>query len=94
MLSIGKAIMGEPELLLLDDISMGLAPKVVEDLYFMLSRLTIQLNIPVVVVEQIVDIALDFATRGYVMAQGHILLEGTSTELMEMDEVKKIYIGG
>ncbi len=94
MLSIGKAIMGEPELLLLDDISMGLAPKVVEDLYFMLHRLTIQLNIPVVVVEQIVDIALDFATRGYVMAQGHILLEGTSTELMEMDEVKKIYIGG
>jgi len=94
MLSIGKAIMGEPELLLLDDISMGLAPKVVEDLYIMLRRLTMQLNIPVVVVEQIVDIALDFATRGYVMAQGHILLQGTSEELLETDEVKKIYIGG
>lgn len=94
MLSIGKAIMGEPELLLLDDISMGLAPKVVEELYAMLDQLTAQLNIPVVVVEQIVDVALDFAGRGYVMAQGRILLEGTSEELMQTEEIKRIYVGG
>ncbi|MCI2058414.1 MAG: ABC transporter ATP-binding protein [Oscillibacter sp.] len=94
MLSISKAIMGEPELLLLDDISMGLAPKVVEDLYSMLKELTKALAVPVLVVEQIADIALDFAERGYVMAQGHILLKGTSQELRATDEVKKLYIGG
>lgn len=94
MLSVSKAIMGQPELLLLDDISMGLAPKVVEDLYEMLKQLTKELNIPVLVVEQIVDIALDFAERGYVMAQGRIMLEGSSADLRATDEVKKLYIGG
>ena len=94
MLSVGKVIMGEPKLLLLDDISMGLAPKVVEDLYAMLKDLTATLQIPVIVVEQIVDIALNFATRGYVMAQGQILLEDDSKALLETDEVQKIYIGG
>lgn len=94
MLSVSKAIMGQPELLLLDDISMGLAPKVVEDLYAMLKELTRALNVPVLVVEQIVDIALDFAERGYVMAQGRIMLEGSAEELRGTDEVKKLYIGG
>lgn len=94
MLSVSKAIMGQPELLLLDDISMGLAPKVVEDLYAMLKELTRALNIPVLVVEQIVDIALDFAERGYVMAQGRIMLEGSAQALRETDEVRKLYIGG
>ena len=94
MLSVSKAIMGQPELLLLDDISMGLAPKIVEDLYSMLKELTKELNIPVLVVEQIVDIALDFAERGYVMAQGRIMLEGSSADLRGTDEVKKLYIGG
>jgi branched-chain amino acid transport system ATP-binding protein len=93
MLSIGKAIMESPELLLLDDISMGLAPKVVEDLYVMLKELTKKMNIPVLIVEQIVDIALDFAERGYVMTQGEIVLSGSSHELLQTDEVKKIYIG-
>ncbi len=73
---------------------MGLAPKVVEDLYAMLKELTKTLNIPVLVVEQIVDIALDFAERGYVMAQGQILLAGSSEELLATEEVKKLYIGG
>jgi branched-chain amino acid transport system ATP-binding protein len=94
MLSVGKVIMGEPKLLLLDDISMGLAPKVAEDLYVMLKALTLALRIPVILVEQIADIALNFAARGYVMAQGGILLEGSSKELLETDEVKKIYMGG
>lgn len=94
MLAVGKAIMGQPELLLLDDISMGLAPKVVEDLYSMLKELVNALQVPVLVVEQIADIALDFAERGYVMAQGRVMLGGSSTELRGTDEVKKLYIGG
>ena len=93
MLSVGKAIMGGPKLLLLDDISMGLAPKAVKELYAMLKELTAELKLPVIIVEQIVDIAMSFATRGYVLSQGRILLEGSSEALLKTDEVKKIYIG-
>lgn len=93
MLSIGKAIMESPDLLLLDDISMGLAPKVVEELYEDLKKLTDTLDIPVIIVEQIVEIALDFAQRGYVMTQGEIAIQGTSQELLKNPEVKKLYIG-
>lgn len=93
MLSVGKAIMESPELLLLDDISMGLAPKVVEDLYEHLKVLTQSLDIPVMIVEQIVEIALDFAKRGYVMTQGKIAMKGTSEQLLNTDDVKKIYLG-
>lgn len=93
MLSIGKAIMGEPKLLLLDDISMGLAPKVVYDLYEMLKDLTNSLKIPTLIVEQIVDIALDFSSRGYVMAQGEFVLTDTSDALANNQEVKKSYLG-
>ena len=94
MLNIGKAIMAEPELLLLDDISMGLAPKVVEDLYAMLKELTRELKKPVLLVEQIADIALDFADYGHVVSQGEIVLSGTSEELLNSDEVQRLYVGG
>ena len=94
MLNIGKAIMAEPELLLLDDISMGLAPKVVEDLYDMLKKLTSELKKPVLLVEQIADIALNFADYGHVVSQGEIVISGTSKELLESEEVQKVYIGG
>ncbi len=93
MLSIGKAIMSEPKVLLLDDISMGLAPKVVYDLYDMLKDLTISLNIPTLVVEQMVDIALDFSSRGYVMAQGEIVLMESCEKLENNEDVKKSYLG-
>lgn len=94
MLSIGKAIMGEPEILLLDDISMGLAPKVVEDLYRQLKQMVNQLKKPVLVVEQIMEIALRFADYGHVVQQGRIVLSGSSKELLDSDEVKRSYIGG
>lgn len=94
MLNIGKAIMAEPELLLLDDISMGLAPKVVEELYIMLKELTSELKKPVLLVEQIADIALDFADYCHVVSQGEIAISGASDELLNSDEVQKVYIGG
>lgn len=93
MLSIGKAIMAEPKLLLLDDISMGLAPKIVTDLYAMLKDLTKEIKIPTLIVEQIVDIALDFSTRGYVMAQGEFVMTNSSEVLANDEEVKKSYLG-
>lgn len=94
MLSIGKAIMAEPNILLLDDISMGLAPKVVEELYTSLRQLVDKLDKPVLVVEQIMEIALQFADYGHVVQQGRIVLSGNSKELLASDEVKSSYIGG
>lgn len=93
MLSIGKSIMSDPKVLLLDDISMGLAPKVVLELYDKLKELTVSLDIPTLVVEQIVDIALDFSTRGYVMAQGEFVMTDTSKALAGNEEVKRSYLG-
>lgn len=94
MLNVGRAIMAEPEMLLLDDISMGLAPKVVEDLYDMLKDLTAALKKPVLLVEQIADIALHFAERGHVILQGNVALSGASEKLLHSDEVQRLYIGG
>lgn len=94
MLSIGKAIMAQPEILLLDDISMGLAPKVVEDLYRTLKDLVDQLDKPVLVVEQIMEVALQFADYGHVIQQGRIVLSGKSEELLESEEARQSYIGG
>ncbi|MFI3206963.1 MAG: ABC transporter ATP-binding protein [Clostridia bacterium] len=93
MLNIGKAIMSKPELLLLDDISMGLAPKVVEDLYDMLKELMSELNKPVLLVEQIADIALNFAEYGHVVSQGEIAMSGKSSELLNSEEVQRVYVG-
>lgn len=93
MLSVGKAIMANPKLLLLDDISMGLAPKVVYDLYDMLKELTSELKIPTLVIEQIVEIALTFSSRAYCMSQGKIVMSGLSKDLINDEEVKRSYLG-
>lgn len=94
MLAIGKAIMAEPELLLLDDISMGLAPKVVKEIYIKLRDLMNALQKPVILVEQIAEIALQFSDFGHVMLQGKIVLSGLSKDLRGSDEVQRLYIGG
>ncbi len=93
MLAVGKAIMQEPKMLLLDDISMGLAPKIVENLYSCLKELRDLLEIPILLVEQNVEIALKFTERGYVISGGEIVLKGQSEELKEAEEVKESYIG-
>jgi branched-chain amino acid transport system ATP-binding protein len=93
MLAVGKAIMAEPKMLLLDDISTGLAPKVVGTLYSRLEELKSKLNIPVLIVEQNVEIALNLSERAYVLSAGQIVMNGTSRQLKESEEVRKSYIG-
>ena len=73
---------------------MGLAPKVVQELYGSLKRLVDRLNKPVLVVEQIMEIALQFADYGHVVQQGRIVMSGTSKELLNSEKVKSSYIGG
>lgn len=92
MLAIGRALMSHPKLLLLDEPSMGLAPKVIQLIFKTLFSLHEQ-GLSILLVEQDAKIALETADYGYVMKTGKVALEGDSSDLLENEEVKKIYLG-
>jgi len=92
MLAIGRALMSHPKLLLLDEPSMGLAPKVIQSIFRTLFKLHEQ-GLTILLVEQDAKIALDTADYGYVMRTGKVALEGPADELLENEEVRKIYLG-
>jgi branched-chain amino acid transport system ATP-binding protein len=92
MLAIGRALMSRPRLLLLDEPSMGLAPKVVVDIFHTISRLRHE-GLTILIVEQNARAALKIADRGYVLETGRIILQGSATELLEDHEVKRAYLG-
>jgi branched-chain amino acid transport system ATP-binding protein len=93
MLAIGRALMGKPSVLLLDEPSTGLAPRVVEELFRALERLKAA-GMTIVLAEQNVRLALGLADRAAVLSLGRIALVGSPTQLQENDEVKRIYLGG
>ena len=92
MLAVGRALMSRPRLLLLDEPSMGLAPKVIQSIFRTLHRLHEQ-GLTILLVEQDAKIALETADYGYVMRTGKVALEGEAGKLLENDEVKRIYLG-
>jgi branched-chain amino acid transport system ATP-binding protein len=92
MLAVGRALMSRPRLLLLDEPSMGLAPKVIQSIFRTLHRLHEQ-GLTILLVEQDAKIALETADYGYVMRTGRVALEGPAGELLENEEVKRIYLG-
>jgi branched-chain amino acid transport system ATP-binding protein len=92
MLAIGRALMSRPKLLLLDEPSMGLAPKVVVDIFHTISRLRHE-GLTILIVEQNARAALKIADRGYVLETGRIILQGSATELLEDPDVKRAYLG-
>ena len=92
MLAIGRALMSSPRILLLDEPSLGLAPNLVREILHLLTRLR-ENGLTVLLVEQDALAALKIADRGYVMERGHIVVEGTSAELMQSDRVKQAYLG-
>jgi len=92
MLAVGRALMAEPRLLLLDEPSMGLAPLVVRDIFTSLRRLNEE-GLTMVLVEQDARIALSLAHRGLVMERGRIVLEDTAEALLDNPEVRAIYFG-
>jgi branched-chain amino acid transport system ATP-binding protein len=92
MLAIARALMSEPELLLLDEPSMGLAPKIIEEIFIIIKKLN-EKGITILLVEQDAQIALSIADKGYVMQTGSIVLEGTGEELLANEDVKSIYLG-
>ena len=92
MLAMGRALMGRPRLLLLDEPSMGLAPLIVQEIFQTILRLR-ERGTTILLVEQNAQAALPIADRGYVMETGHITLQGSGRELLERPEVQAAYLG-
>jgi branched-chain amino acid transport system ATP-binding protein len=92
MLAIGRALMGKPRLLLLDEPSMGLAPLVVAQIFEIIREIN-QGGVTVLLVEQNAAQALALADRGYVLETGEIVLEGTGQELLADDRIRAAYLG-
>jgi branched-chain amino acid transport system ATP-binding protein len=93
MLAIGRALMAKPKLLLLDEPSMGLAPKIVEQIFEAIRTIN-KAGVTVLLVEQNAAMALAISHRGYVLETGEIILKGTSSELAGNDLVRQAYLGG
>jgi branched-chain amino acid transport system ATP-binding protein len=94
MLAIGSALMCSPELLLVDELSLGLAPLVVEDLTRRLQGIRQALGTTVLLVEQNAQVALDMADYGYVMENGRVVLDGTPQRLRAHQDIQEFYLGG
>lgn len=92
-LAIGRALMTKPRLLMLDEPSLGLAPKLVEEIFGYVKRLNDEVGLTVLVVEQNARRALEVAHHGYIMEQGRIVLEGPAADLSENPDVKEFYLG-
>jgi branched-chain amino acid transport system ATP-binding protein len=92
MVAIGRALMLEPTMLLLDEPSHGLAPIVVDELHAALLRIN-KTGVSVLLVEQNASLALSIATRGYVLESGRLVLEGSAAELRSNDAVRRAYLG-
>lgn len=93
MLAIGRALMARPELLLMDEPSMGLAPLLVKEIFAIIKDINDR-GTTILLVEQNAHMALSIADRAYVIETGEIVLQGAAAELLESDEVKKAYLGG
>ncbi len=93
MAAIGRALMSKPKLLFIDELSLGLAPVVVDRLADVLARLHRETSLTIFLVEQDVEVALRMSQRGYCMETGRIQLHGSSQELLASDEVRKAYLG-
>ncbi len=93
MLAMGRALMSKPDLLMLDEPSMGLAPILVQEIFDIIKELNEQ-GTTILLVEQNASMALSIANRGYVLETGKIVKTGTGRELLDDDDVRKAYLGG
>jgi len=92
MLAIGRALMSDPDLLLLDEPSLGLAPQIIQDVRETIKRLNEE-GITILLVEQNVHVAMELASRAYVLQNGQVRMSGDTDELSESDDVRESYLG-
>lgn len=92
MLAVGRALISDPKLLLLDEPSLGLAPTIIESMYETFAQLQ-RAGLTILLAEQSVDLALEVAERAYVLQVGRSVLSGPASELANNPEVQKVYLG-
>lgn len=93
MLAVGRALMSEPRLVMLDEPSLGLAPMITEEIFGIIKRLRTEQNVTFLIVEQNATLALAIADFGYVLENGSIALEGPAEQLRENADIKEFYLG-
>lgn len=93
MLAIGRGLMANPKVMLLDEPSLGLSPLLVKEIFTILKRLNEEQNMTMILVEQNARAALELAHDGYVMEVGRIVMDGTAEELMKSEDIQNFYLG-
>jgi branched-chain amino acid transport system ATP-binding protein len=93
MCAIGRALMSRPKMILLDEPSMGLAPQVVEEIFEIVKDLNVKEGVSFLLAEQNTNMALKYATYGYIMETGRIVMDGDAKSLRENEDVKEFYLG-
>ncbi|MZR31382.1 ABC transporter ATP-binding protein [Sneathiella litorea] len=93
MLAVGRALMLQPKLLLLDEPSFGLAPLIVQELFEILKKINVQEGVSMLLVEQNASLALDLADHAYLLETGNIVISGTSESILENETVRRSYLG-
>ncbi len=93
MAAIGRALMANPTMILLDEPSMGLAPMLVEEIFEIVKKLNEKEGVSVLLAEQNTNIALAYSNYGYIMENGRVVMDGSAKELSENEDVKEFYLG-
>ena len=93
MLAIGRALMARPKMMLLDEPSLGLSPKLVKEIFDIIVRINKERGVTVLLVEQNANMALHVADYGYVLEVGRIVMEDTTARLLEKEDIKEFYLG-
>ena len=93
MMAIGRALMSRPKMILLDEPSMGLAPQLVEEIYDIVKNLNQNEEVSFLLAEQNTNIALRYATYGYILENGRVVMDGKAEDLKNNEDVKEFYLG-
>ena len=93
MLAIGRGLMANPKIMLLDEPSLGLSPLLVQEIFGILKRLNDEQDMTMMLVEQNANAALELAHHGYVMEVGRIVMDGGADELMKSEDIQNFYLG-
>ncbi|MBI2313211.1 MAG: ABC transporter ATP-binding protein [Betaproteobacteria bacterium] len=93
MTAVGRALMARPQMILLDEPSMGLAPQIVEEIFDIVKNLNVKEGVSFLLAEQNTNIALRFADYGYILENGRVVMDGEAKELAANEDVKEFYLG-